>query len=255
MESPTQFDLNLAVQDWRNQLRQSAAYRVADGEELESHLRDSVEKLVAGGLSDQEAFLVASQRIGPGRALEQEFAKVNQANVWLDRWLWMLVGALAWQFINVATGALGLFSSLLTVRLATALRHEVTPVGPFWLDNLPFATALFLVTNLLMLALLVATCWFVIRRKGPRLAALVQRPGRLGWIAGVACLAIFAMSVLGAFSSAFLFRSLVGFNTNTLGSIVTASTASDAALSALKIIGIALLIVLLARRRLRQAVA
>jgi hypothetical protein len=255
MEDPTQFNLNLSVQDWRNQLRQSAAYRATDVEELESHLRDSVEKLVAGGLSDQEAFLVASQRIGPGRALEREFAKVNQANVWLDRLLWMLVGALAWQLINVATNALGLFINLLAVRLTAALGHETTPVALFWLDNLPFATALFLVTNLLVLVMLVTACWFVIRHQGPRLAALVQRPGRLGWIAGVACLAIFAMSVLGAFSSAFLFRSLVGFNTNTLGSIVTASTASDAALSALKIIGIALLIVLLARRRVRQAVA
>lgn len=255
METPAEFNLNLALQAWRNQLRESAAYRATDVEELESHLRDSVEKLVAGGLTEEEALQVASRRIGSGAALEREFAKVNQASVWLDRLLWMLIGALAWQLITVLANALGQFVNLLAVRLASGQVSADASVELFGLGISPLATALFFLTNLLVLALLVAACWFVIRRRGARLAGLVRRPGRLGWIAGAGCLAVLAATLLAAVANGFMWMKLSGSDTQTLARIATASSVSGAAMSTLKTVGVALLIVLLARRRLRQAIA
>jgi hypothetical protein len=255
METQTRFDLNRAVEDWRSGLRQSAACRADDLEELESHLRDAAEKLVASGLSEEEAWLVASRRIGTSQVLEQEFAKVNRSDVWLDRLLWMLVGAQAWQLITVTANALSQFTNLVALRLARGQPPYVTAIELFGMPIPPVATALFLLTNLLVLAMLVAGCWFVIRRKGSRLAALVQRPGRLGWIAGAACLGICATALLAAVGNSAILRGLIDGNTQATGRIVLASSLSGVAMSGLKTIGLALFIVLLVRRRLRQAIA
>ncbi|MEO8428482.1 MAG: hypothetical protein ABI651_15375 [Verrucomicrobiota bacterium] len=45
--------------------------------ELENHLREDIEQQVRSGLSAQQAFEVAVQRIGQARALETEFKKVG----------------------------------------------------------------------------------------------------------------------------------------------------------------------------------
>ena len=51
METTTSFDLNRAIQSWRENLAQSPAFRGENLNELESHLRDSVATWQARGLS------------------------------------------------------------------------------------------------------------------------------------------------------------------------------------------------------------
>jgi len=92
MENQTSFDLNLAIERWREELGQSQAFRTENLDELEAHLRDSVTRLQTHGLSVEEAFLVAGRRIGKNGPLEAEFAKINGQAVWLDRFLWLLLG-------------------------------------------------------------------------------------------------------------------------------------------------------------------
>jgi hypothetical protein len=77
METPSPFDLNEAIRCWQQNLSSSPAFKAENLEELASHLRASVQKLKATGLSEEEAFLAATQRIGERGPLEQEFAKVN----------------------------------------------------------------------------------------------------------------------------------------------------------------------------------
>ena len=77
MENPTPFDLNAAIRRWQQNLATSPAFKADNLEELASHLRASVQKLVATGLSDEEAFLIATRRIGERGLLEREFGKVN----------------------------------------------------------------------------------------------------------------------------------------------------------------------------------
>lgn len=109
MEATTPFDLNQAIQRWRENLGQSPAFRSENLFELESHLRDSVARLQRQELSDEEAFLVATKRLGPPATLETEFAKQNVQLVWLDRALWVLVGAQIWGIAQAVTHVLGLF--------------------------------------------------------------------------------------------------------------------------------------------------
>ncbi len=101
METTTPFELNQAIQQWRENLGQSPAFRSENLYELETHLRDAIETLQGGGLSDEEAFLIAAKRIGNSSQLETEFAKQNSRSIWLDRALWILLGAQLWTLASV----------------------------------------------------------------------------------------------------------------------------------------------------------
>jgi hypothetical protein len=55
---------------------------ISDIDELESHLKDEIDRLKSQGLSEQEAFIVGTHRLGKPDALADEFAKVNES-LWL----------------------------------------------------------------------------------------------------------------------------------------------------------------------------
>jgi hypothetical protein len=82
MESPTPFDLNEAIRRWQHNLGASLAFNADNLEELASHLRASIQKLKAAGLSEEEAFRTAVRRIGERGVLEREFHKVKPVLNW-----------------------------------------------------------------------------------------------------------------------------------------------------------------------------
>jgi hypothetical protein len=94
METPTPFDLNEAIRRWQHELGSSPTFCADNLEELASHLRTSVQKLKATGLSEEEAFLIATQRIGERETLQQEFAKVKPAvnTSWSMLLFWSVTG-------------------------------------------------------------------------------------------------------------------------------------------------------------------
>jgi hypothetical protein len=120
MENPTPFDLNAAIRRWQQNLGKSPALSPDNLEELASHLRASVQKLQADGLSEEKAFLLATQRIGERGPLEQEYAKVNSAVAWSHTVFvfWLVAGMF---FLRVA-------ESLVTTLF---YMHD-----RFWLDEL-----------------------------------------------------------------------------------------------------------------------
>ncbi|HEU4473944.1 MAG TPA: permease prefix domain 1-containing protein [Gemmatimonadales bacterium] len=70
------------IDAWRAHLRGHRAITVADAEELEDHLREQIASLGGGGLSDDEAFLVAVKRMGAIDALTREFAREHSDRLW-----------------------------------------------------------------------------------------------------------------------------------------------------------------------------
>jgi hypothetical protein len=70
------FNLEEAIKEWRRQMM-DAAVKSAEVNELESHLREDVEQEIRKGLSPQQAFERAIERIGGAHQLKGEFAKVN----------------------------------------------------------------------------------------------------------------------------------------------------------------------------------
>ncbi len=113
METNPAFNLNQAIQQWRESLNQSAVFRTENLDELGAHLRDSIEKLEQNGLTTEEAFFIARRRLGATPLLTEEFGKVNSRNIWLNRVLWMLIGVQALALVQSV-------STIVTVATTTA---------------------------------------------------------------------------------------------------------------------------------------
>lgn len=75
------FDLEKAIKSWRRKLRSSPAFEDGDVVELESHLRDEIDRLRGEGLSDEEAFQRASEEIGEPDSIGDEMYKTRTPKV------------------------------------------------------------------------------------------------------------------------------------------------------------------------------
>ncbi|MDG4798838.1 permease prefix domain 1-containing protein [Micromonospora sp. WMMD1082] len=67
---------------WRQYVQRRPELQQSDAEELEDHLRGSVDELVAVGLRPDEAFLVAVKRLGGLDDLSREFAREHSERLW-----------------------------------------------------------------------------------------------------------------------------------------------------------------------------
>ncbi|WP_416307892.1 permease prefix domain 1-containing protein [Neptunicella sp. SCSIO 80796] len=76
------FDLELQIQQWKHYLTQHSAIVEDDLFELEDHLRGQIDDLKAAKLSEDEAFLVATKRIGNLNAISREYAEVHSGRLW-----------------------------------------------------------------------------------------------------------------------------------------------------------------------------
>ena len=100
-------DLETQITTWRRDLR-AAGFKSPDLlEELEGHLRDDIEQQMQSGTDMQQAFSVASRRIGPARELRNEFQKVQSTMLMKltpahRRWLTEVLVVIALIAIQVA---------------------------------------------------------------------------------------------------------------------------------------------------------
>lgn len=72
-----QFNLDVAIATWRHNLKSNRSFIKDDLDELEHHLRDTVEGLVSEGHSEESAYREALNRLGDFAELEPEFKKVR----------------------------------------------------------------------------------------------------------------------------------------------------------------------------------
>jgi hypothetical protein len=94
MENQTRFDLNAAIENWRNELAAQPNMASDDRRELETHLRDAIAGFRQRGLNDEESFWLARRRVGQPQQLVEEFVKADPAKVWRERAFWMVLAAL-----------------------------------------------------------------------------------------------------------------------------------------------------------------
>jgi len=194
MEDPTSFELNQAIRGWQDGLRHSPHFREEDLTELETHVRDAVATFQAKGLAEDEAFLLATRRLGEASRLEPEFAKVNRAEVWLNRLLWMLIGVQAWGLLRELSGVL---SRAVVVGGLWGLGFHVQS-GQLRLDwgrGVLVATFMSL-AYLLVLAGLLGGCWRIIRKERDAdhfLARALRRPVFLGVVVTFTLLVVYSL--------------------------------------------------------------
>jgi hypothetical protein len=103
MENQTCFDLNAAMENWRQELAAQAGLTVEVRRELETHLRDAIAGFQQRGLNDEESFWLARRRVGQPQLLGEEFVKADPAAVWRERVFWMAAGVLAALFLFATT--------------------------------------------------------------------------------------------------------------------------------------------------------
>jgi hypothetical protein len=77
-----QDELAAQFAQWRHYVQRRPELQRSDAEELEDHLRGSVDELVAVGLRADEAFLVAVKRMGSLDDLSREFAREHSERLW-----------------------------------------------------------------------------------------------------------------------------------------------------------------------------
>lgn len=77
-----QDDLEGQFAQWRHYVQRRPELRQSDADELEDHLRGSVDELTALGLRPDEAFLVAVKRMGGLDDLSREFAREHSERLW-----------------------------------------------------------------------------------------------------------------------------------------------------------------------------
>ncbi len=117
METQTKFDLSDSLAQWRAACAQTAKIRPENLAELEAHLHDSMAALRRQGLSEEEAFLIGTKRLGSPSKLAAEFGKVDASEIWFSRLAWMFAGSLMMSAIQtsfhiVTTGSAVLWTKL-----------------------------------------------------------------------------------------------------------------------------------------------
>jgi hypothetical protein len=93
MATQTCFDLNAALENWRNELAAQPQLTLDDRRELEKHLSDVMVELRQRGLNEEESYWLARRRIGQPEKIAEEFQKADIAGVWRERvfWVWLFI--------------------------------------------------------------------------------------------------------------------------------------------------------------------
>jgi hypothetical protein len=128
MENQTRFDLNAAVENWRNELAAQPNLATDDRRELETHLRDAIAGFQQRGLNDEESFWLARRRVGQPQQIGEEFVKADPAKAWRERIFWMALGIIVfWELTQILTFAAGIALYYLFPSL-----HELYIKSGFW---------------------------------------------------------------------------------------------------------------------------
>jgi hypothetical protein len=107
-------DLDDKISKWRTELTQPGGISADEIAELESHLLQEMDSLKKSGLQPDEAFFIASHRLGQPVELAAEYAKNQMLMCWsrpgrLVLWglLTLQLMSLTWSFLMVGTMCLG----------------------------------------------------------------------------------------------------------------------------------------------------
>jgi hypothetical protein len=71
------FNLEQSIAEWRKQMLAAGIKAPVLIEELESHLREEVDRQIRAGTNGQDAFEIAVRQIGEARGIKVEFGKID----------------------------------------------------------------------------------------------------------------------------------------------------------------------------------
>ena len=94
IEGNSDFAIQEKIDSWINTLNSNAFMTEADTEELKTHLFDIVENLKKAGLDNDEAFIIASRRMGNSDDITEEYKQSNSITLQMKKSLTILTGVL-----------------------------------------------------------------------------------------------------------------------------------------------------------------
>lgn len=193
--APAAFDLNAAVAAGRAELAQ-VGLGAGELDELEDHLRAQHAELLATGLSADEAWLVASRRLGAPRELGREFGTLAAALP--SPLLWMSIGGLALSVGGSAMQLTGILVRWATdSNLAAGLACSLLLASFLWMA-VRWGSRALAHPVLVLAALLVAkAAWFAALFYLTRMLAIPDMAG-VGLIGSLGVLALWSFAILGA---------------------------------------------------------
>jgi len=150
------FDLNEQIIKWRSNFAQSETLAGSDIDELESHLCEEIDQLTGLKLSDEEAFLVATHRLGSTDSLATEYEKINRSSIFRRRLSLMITGILAYLLATHFATAVSKDCVLFAANSGITGYHSLGFIG-FGLQILILTTTFFLGYFI---------CWLIIQRPG-----------------------------------------------------------------------------------------
>jgi len=106
MENQTRFDLNAAIENWRQELAAQPNLASEDRRELETHLRAAIAGFQQRGLNGEESFWLARRRVGQPQQLSEEFVKADPARAWRERVFWMAIAFFIFELWATISGLL-----------------------------------------------------------------------------------------------------------------------------------------------------
>jgi len=131
MENQTRFDLNAAIESWRQELAAQPNLASDDRRELETHLRDAIAGFQQRGLNDEESFWLARRRVGQPQQLGEEFVKADPAKAWRERIFWISFGIIVFLLLTqILSFAVGIVLYYLFPGL-----HELYVNSGYWPTN------------------------------------------------------------------------------------------------------------------------
>ena len=131
MGTRTEFDLDRHITNWRKQFLADSTFYSEEVEELETHVRDGVAHLMETGLSEEEAFHEAIDRLGSAETLRADYKRVR------SRWGRLFTHARAATMGLLLASAPGwlVFQSLpeIATRFLVAIPHSLSFFSIFFL--------------------------------------------------------------------------------------------------------------------------
>jgi hypothetical protein len=129
------FNCNEQIDKWINNITQEGSLTEDDGEELRSHLYDSMDELKKAGLDDEEAFLIAGKRLGNSGDWRDEFEKMNKGIIQMRRSVVILSGILAYFLVYYIV----LFTSKLIFLISSYFANNEFLVSVNWVKRFIFS--------------------------------------------------------------------------------------------------------------------
>jgi hypothetical protein len=125
------FNFDQAITEWRRQMTAGGIKNSAVLDELESHVREDVERQMRSGGETQKAFEVAVKKIGPASALRNEFKKsvaamvaeklmIAMAVLVVAFGIFLCVVTILFCYLSLAERLVGVVAMTLTVATACA---------------------------------------------------------------------------------------------------------------------------------------